>query len=276
MTNGESGSRTAGHLAVVIGAGTLGTAVAQRLAQDGPVLLADIDEARAGSVAAHLCERGAEASAISCDVTCARSVAHLAQAVAEAGGFGLLAHVAGLSPSLADFATILRVNLRGPALVTQALLPLVAPGAAAVLIGSMAGHLSRPDAAASAILAEPLAADLVERMAAQLGEQATPEAAYALSKNALMGLVRRLAPVWGARGGRIVSLSPGMIATTQGAAEFAANPNKRRMFAASPLAREGTMAEVAEVLAFLGSDRASFVTGTDILVDGGLTAALTA
>lgn len=275
MTNGESGSRTAGHLAVVIGAGTLGTAVAQRLAQDGPVLVADIDEARAEAVAAGLRADGTEAKAIGCDVTCAASVAHLAQAVAEAGGFRVLAHVAGLSPSLADFATILRVNLRGPALVAQALLPLVVPGAAAVLIGSMAGHLSRPDADVLALLAEPLAPDLVERMAARLGEKATPEAAYALSKHALMALVRRLAPAWGARGGRIVSLSPGMIATTQGAAEFAANPNKHRMFAASPLAREGTMAEVAEALAFLASDRASFITGTDLLVDGGLTAALT-
>ena len=263
MANGESGSPRAGGLAVVIGAGALGAAVAQRLAQDGPVLVADIDEARAGSVAAGLRAGGAA------------SVAHLAQAVADAGGLRLLAHVAGLSPSLADFVTILRVNLCGPALVTQALLPLVGPGAAAVLIGSMAGHLSRPDASALAILAEPLAPDLVERMVAHLGDKATPEAAYALSKHALMALVRRLAPAWGARGGRIVSLSPGMIATTQGAAEFAANPNKRRMFEASPLAREGTMAEVAEVLAFLGSDRASFITGTDILVDGGLTAALT-
>jgi NAD(P)-dependent dehydrogenase (short-subunit alcohol dehydrogenase family) len=261
---------------VVIGAGALGTAVAQRLAQDGPVLVADIDQARAGSVAAGLRAEGAEASAIGCDVTCAESVARLAQAVADLGGFRLLAHVAGLSPSLADFATILRVNLRGPALVADALLPLVAPGAAAVLIGSMAGHLLRPDADALALLAEPLAPDMVARMAAHLGDKATPEAAYALSKHALMGLVRRLAPAWGARGGRIVSLSPGMIATTQGATEFAANPNKRRMFAASPLAREGAMAEVAEVVAFLGSDRASFISGTDLLVDGGLAAALTA
>ena len=267
----------AGQLAVVIGAGALGMAVAQRLAQDGPVLVADIDEGRAGSVAAGLRAQGAEASGIGCDVTSVESVAHLAQAVADLGGFRLLAHVAGLSPSLADFATILRVNLRGPALVADAVLPLVARGSAAVLIGSMAGHLSRPDADALALLAEPLAPDLVARMAAHLGdEKATPEAAYSLSKHALMGLARALAPAWGARGGRILSLSPGMIATTQGAAEFAANPNKRRMFAASPLAREGTMAEVAEVVAFLGSDRASFISGTDLLVDGGLAAALTA
>jgi NAD(P)-dependent dehydrogenase (short-subunit alcohol dehydrogenase family) len=66
-----------------------------------------------------------------------------------------------------------------------------------------------------------------------------------------------------------------MIATPMGAKEFEANEHKRKMFEASPLSREGTMLEIADAVEFLASDKASFISGTDLLVDGGLTGALT-
>ena len=98
---------------------------------------------------------------------------------------------------------------------------------------------------------------------------------YSFAKYGLLLYARRHAAAWGARGARIVSLSPGMIATPMGAREFAANAHKRKMFEASPLKREGTMLEVADAVEFLASDRASFISGTDLLIDGGLTGALT-
>ncbi|MGE3692054.1 MAG: SDR family oxidoreductase [Novosphingobium sp.] len=261
-------------LAVVVGAGALGMAVARRLALSYRVLLADIDGARAEANAEAMRSEGCDASALACDVTSHEQVAALAGSVRERGGMGAWVQVAGLSPSLGDYRTIMRVNLMGAALVAAALLPEVRPGAAGVLIASLAAHSYTPSPEARAILAEPARDDLAERLAEVIGDLATPAMAYTHSKFGLLMMARRLAPAWGARDARIVSLSPGLIATPQGALEFEKSPGKRAMFDASPLRRECTMLEIADVAEFLVSPRASFISGTDLLVDGGLAAAL--
>ena len=262
-------------LAVVVGAGAMGMAVAHRLAQRHRVLLADIDGARAETQAAAMRDSGCDASAVACDVTSPDAVAALADAVNERGGLGVLAHVAGLSPSGSEFGTILRVNLLGAALVADALLPLAGQGSAAILIASMAAYGIQPSEAALELLREPAAPELAERLAELLGpESANPGMAYTYSKYGMLLYARRNAAAWGARGARIVSLSPGLIATPMGAKEFEANEHKRKMFEASPLRREGTMMEIADAVEFLASDRASFISGTDLLVDGGLTGTL--
>jgi NAD(P)-dependent dehydrogenase (short-subunit alcohol dehydrogenase family) len=90
------------------------------------------------------------------------------------------------------------------------------------------------------------------------------------TKWGILAYARNQAAAWGARGARIVSLSPGLIATTMGALEFEKSPGKRALYEKSPLAREGTMLEIADAVEFLASERASFISGTDLLVDGGL------
>jgi len=261
-------------LAVIIGAGAMGMAVARRLGQKHRILLADLDGAKAARLAAGLAEEGCPAEAITCDVTSGESVSMLSKAVSKRGGLGILAHVAGLSPSGGDFDTIMRVNLRGVAWVADALLPLARQGSAVVLISSMAAHLFTPSPEALHVLREPSAPDLAERLSAILGDEATPAMAYTHSKYGLLVYAREQAKAWGAKGARIVSLSPGMIATPMGAKEFDANEHKRKMFEHSPLKREGTMNEIADSVEFLASDRASFITGTDLLVDGGLAGTL--
>jgi NAD(P)-dependent dehydrogenase (short-subunit alcohol dehydrogenase family) len=176
---------------------------------------------------------------------------------------------------MGDFHTIMGVNLRGVALVAEALLPLARQGAAAILISSLAAHNFRPSDEAIAILREPAAPELAERLAGVLGpDRASSAMAYVYSKWGVMAYARRNAAIWGARGARIVSLSPGMIATTMGALEFEKSEHKRKMFERTPLAREGTMLEIADAVEFLASDRASFISGTDLLVDGGLAGTL--
>jgi NAD(P)-dependent dehydrogenase (short-subunit alcohol dehydrogenase family) len=258
-------------LAVVIGAGTMGMAVSRRLAQRYRVLLADINGAKAEQRAAAMREEGCDVCAAGCDVTDPTSVAALATKVAELGGLGALAHVAGLSPSLGDYATIMRVNLTGVALVAEAMLPLARQGSAAVLVASLAAHNFRPSDDVIEVLRHPAAPDLAERLAAVIGnEAATPQMAYVYSKWSVLSYARRQAAEWGKRGARIVSLSPGLIATTQGALEFQNSAGKQAMYAKTPLAREGTMLEIADAVEFLLSERASFISGTDLRVDGGL------
>lgn len=262
-------------LAVVIGAGTMGMAVARRLAQRHRVLLADLRGAHAEAQAAAMRAEGCDVRGQACDVTDPAAVAALAARVAELGGLGVLAHVAGLSPSLGDYTTIMRVNLGGVALVAGALLPLARPGSAAVLIASLAAHNFRPSDDAIAVLQEPAAPDLAERLAAVISaEAATPQMAYVYAKWGILSYARKQSRDWGAKGARIVSLSPGLIATSQGALEFENSPGKRAMYDQTPLAREGTMLEIADAVEFLVSERASFISGTDLLVDGGLAGAL--
>ena len=124
------------------------------------------------------------------------------------------------------------------------------------------------------MLDDPLTADFLDRVAAAAGDALTPATAYAWSKIALMRMCVRLAPAWGARGARINSLSPGLIDSPMGAREFADEPRKAMLLHKVPLGRQGSMIEVADAVDFLCSPRASYISGTDLLIDGGVAAAL--
>lgn len=270
-----AGHRSDLDLAVVVGAGGMGTAVARRLAQRHRILIADLHAQRARDTAETLRAEGADATGITCDVTDPAAVARLAEQVEALGGLRTLAHVAGLSPSMASFETIVRVNLGGAVAVAHALRPLARTGTAAVFVASFAAYNEPPAPEVAAVLADPADPRLPERLATALGPaEATPARAYQLSKYGLVGFCRAQAAAWGDHGARIISLSPGLIATPQGAREFERSPVKRSLYAHTPLRREGTMHEIAGVVEFLVSDRASFISGTDVLADGGLAAAL--
>ena len=261
-------------LAVVVGAGSMGLAVARRIGQRYRVLLADRDEEHLGQSVATLRREGHDARGAVCDVTDAAAVARLARRTGELGAMRVLAHVVGLSPSMGDWRTLMAVNLVGAARVADAMLPLASRGTAAIFIASLAGHRPPPEERIITLLDRPLEPRFLTELEAALVEPATSSLAYQQSKWALIRMCQRLAPAWGARQARIVSLSPGLIATPMGALEFERQPIKYDLLAKTPLAREGTMLEVADAVEFLASDRASFISGTDLLVDGGIAAAL--
>ena len=98
--------------------------------------------------------------------------------------------------------------------------------------------------------------------------------AYSLAKYGVIRLCQREASAWGARGARIVSLSPGIIQTPMGQQEFDQQPMMATLVAQTPLKRMGQPEEIAAAAAFLLSADASFITGCDMLVDGGVTGAL--
>jgi NAD(P)-dependent dehydrogenase (short-subunit alcohol dehydrogenase family) len=175
---------------------------------------------------------------------------------------------------MADWRRIMAVNLCGAAHMGAALLPTLTIGSSAVFIGSLAGHTIQPEEIVRKALDDPLAEDFHERLLGALGREPSSNESYALSKFGVMQMCRRVAAMWGVRGARINSLSPGLIETPMGNLEFERQPMKYELLARTPLARQGTMLEVADALEFLCSDRASFITGTDLLVDGGIAAVL--
>ncbi len=261
-------------LALVVGVGDMGTAIARRLGQSHRLLLADISEARLRTVAAQLRSEGSNVVAVAtCDVTSRESVNALADSVERAGPLRTLAHVAGLSPSMADWRTIMKVNLVGPRLVMDAMLPRMSSGSAAIFIASLAGHAVAPVEKIQKALASHLEPDFIDRVVEANGGELTSGLSYSYSKYGLIRLCQRQAGAWGERKSRIVSLSPGMIATMQGRLEFDSNKTKLERFEKTPLQRQGNMHEIADAVEFLASSRASFISGIDLLVDGGLNAA---
>jgi NAD(P)-dependent dehydrogenase (short-subunit alcohol dehydrogenase family) len=214
---------------------------------------------------------------ITVDVTDRDGVRALADTVGAEGTLRAVAHAAGISPTMADWESVVRVDLVGTAVLIDALTPLVVPGSAMVCFASMAAQLAA-DALApevDAALDVPLEEDLLARLRAAAGEMIEDSgAAYGVAKRGVQRLVQRTAVDWGPRGGRVNSVSPGMIDTPMGRQEFDNQPMMKVMLEMTPLAREGAPDELADAVLYLLSDAASFVTGTDLLVDGGVVAAL--
>lgn len=264
---------------IVIGAGGMGQGIARRLGPGKTVLLADVDEDTLRSAAALLSGDGHDVRTQRVDVSSRQSVDDLVGAARALGEVVQLAHTAGLSPAQASAAAILAVDLLGVAVVLEAFAPVVGPGAAGLVIASMAGHLVPPLTAEQEWqLATSPADDLLRLPFASPEGMTDPGAAYGLAKRANILRVRAASVPWGERGARINSLSPGIISTAMGHQELASEvgPVMRAMISASPAGRLGTPDDVIAAAAFLLGDESLFVTGTDLLVDGGVVAAVRA
>jgi NAD(P)-dependent dehydrogenase (short-subunit alcohol dehydrogenase family) len=209
---------------------------------------------------------------IACDISDPVAVVELVERVRRVGPFRSLVHAAGLSPTMADPRRIVEVNLIGTVRLLDAFEPLVSDGTAAVCFSSSAGYLPLeflgPEL--THLIHDPHAVDFLDRAAALLPDTGM---AYAWSKKGVQLEAAKAAVLWGRRGGRVVSLSPGLIDTPMGRQEFENQPMMKPMLANTPLGRFGTADELAAVAAFLVSDDASFVSGVDLLVDGALAAA---
>ncbi|MFF9729459.1 SDR family oxidoreductase [Streptomyces albidoflavus] len=264
------------NVVVVIGVGGMGEAIARRQGPGNRLLLADFDEATLAAVAERLRGQGHEVVTQAVDVSSASSVTALAEAAAGLGPVTQVVHTAGLSPVQASPAAVLRVDLLGTALVVEEFGHVVAPGGAGVVIASMAGHMLRTPLTAEqeSALAHTPAGELLRLPFAD--PEALGQGAYGLAKYGNRLRVQAASAAWGARGARINSVSPGVIATPMGQQELdgASGRTMRAMVAASGTGRLGTPEDIAEAAAFLLGPGASFITGNDLLVDGGVVAAL--
>ena len=261
---------------VVTGSGGMGTAVARRLGAGRTVLLADVHDEALAAAAQALRAEGLEVSTHPVDVGRPDSVEGLAEAADSLGRIGAVVHTAGLSPVQVSPAAIVHVDLVGTALMLDVFGRVIAPGGAGVFVASMAGSMASLDPDLERRLATTPAAelaDLSELSAEALGDAAT---AYVTAKRGNQLRVRAAAASWGVRGARVNSLSPGVIATPMGEAELSGPTGDvmRQMITDSPTGRIGTPHDIAAAVAFLVGPDAGFITGTDLLVDGGVVATM--
>ncbi len=259
-----------GRTAIVTGAaGGMGAAIARAFAAEGrPLILCDMNAGPLEELAASLGSK-APVALIAGDVTASDYPARIIAALG-AEKIGALAHAAGVSPSMADGKRVFEINFNATTRLVEALLPHMAVGGAAILIASNSGQtIARPmlDRALNKVLrgGSSLILNLMLR---------NSRLAYPMSKRAVQLYAPRMSPAFGKLGARIVSLSPGIIDTAMGRLEQKAGPEMDKMIAVTPLARMGEPHEIASVVAFLASPAASYITGTDILVDGGTIAGI--
>lgn len=253
-SSAEFPRRLAGRVALITGAaGDIGRAIAARYAHEGArVLCVDIDAAGAERCAASI---GSAAAGLRCDVADAESAAAAVKAAEERfGRLDILVNNAAAPTPIAplheldekDWQRSLDVNLTGAFLMSKFAVPaLLRAGAGSIIhVASQMGHVGAPG-----------------------------RAAYGATKAALIQLARIMALDYGAQKIRVNSLSPGAVLTSRLTARYGSAAAVREQLEPKyPLGRIAEAAEIALAAAFLASDDAAFMTGADLLIDGGYTA----
>jgi NAD(P)-dependent dehydrogenase (short-subunit alcohol dehydrogenase family) len=264
------------NVVVVVGPGLIGQAIARRVGVGKHVLLADLRQDNASAAAEVLGNAGYEVSVATVDVSSREAVHALVETATGLGEVTGLIHAAGVSPSQASPSTILNVDLYGTALVLEEFGNIIASGGAGVVIASQSGHRLPP---LTVEQNKALATTPVEEL---LGlpflhpDQVTDSLhAYQLAKRGNSLRVMAEAVRWGKGGARLNTISPGIIITPLAKDELTGPRGEgyRRMIESSPMGRAGTPDEVGSVGALLMGPDGGFITGSDILMDGGVTAA---
>ncbi|MEY4427602.1 MAG: hypothetical protein RLZZ182_291 [Pseudomonadota bacterium] len=264
------------EIVVVVGAGFIGQAVARRVGVGKHLLIANHAERASAEVADTLANAGFDVSASVVDISSRTSVEALVAKAQALGTVTGLVQAAGVSPSQAPIETILKVDLYGTALVLERFGEVIARGGSGVVISSQSGHrLPALTQEQDRLLALTPTEELLQLPMLQPGQVTDTLHAYQLSKRGNSLRVMAEAVRWGKRGARINTISPGIVMTPLARDELNGprGAGYKRMIETCAVGRAATADEVGNVAALVMGPDGSFITGSDILMDGGVTAA---
>ena len=264
------------NVIVVIGAGSIGQAIARRVSAGKHIVLADLRAENADTAAKVLSDAGFAVSTTKVDVSSRASVQALVETAKTFGEITGVIHAAGVSPSQASPETILKVDLYGTAVVLEEFGNVISHGGSGIVIASMSGHRLPPlSAEQNAALARTPVEELLKLPMLQPDQVKDSLHAYQISKRGNSLRVMAEAVRWGKRGARVNTISPGIIITPLANDELKGprGAGYRRMMELCPAGRAGTPDEVGNVGALLMGADGAFITGSDFLMDGGVTAA---
>lgn len=265
------------EVVVIIGAGGIGMAIARRQGFGKTVLLADFNEKTLSAAADEMRKASYSVETQVVDVSSRASVQALANAAAALGQVIQVVNTAGLSPNMAPVERILQVDLYGTAVVFDEFQKVIAPGGSGLIISSMAGHMmpALPPEQDHALIHTPTD-ELLDLPFLKGDAVSSPVVAYMIAKRANHLRVQASAMTWGERGARVNSISPGIIMTSLAQHELNSEIGDmyRTMMTASPSKRMAPPEEIAIAASFLLGVDAGFITGSDLLIDGGVIAAM--
>jgi NAD(P)-dependent dehydrogenase (short-subunit alcohol dehydrogenase family) len=268
-------AQAAHKIGVIIGIGGMGQAIAHQLAPGRQLYIADYSETGLAAVVKSLQDKGHTVEGHHLDVTDYNSVERLAKAAGAAGQIDAIIHTAGISPMQAKTKRIFEVDVLGFANVVDAFYAVASESTSFVGISSMASYFL-PDGLLSKTLEVHLATAPLDKLLhhPELDIETENIMAYPIAKLGNRLRVQAAARAWGSKGARINTISPGVISTPMGDLEYEGESGvyMKAMVEGSGARRKGTSEEIASAAVFLVGPDSTFITGNDILVDGGVVA----
>lgn len=259
---------------VITGGGSgIGYEIA-KVFDEGLVIITGRTEEKLKKACEELSKTGkAKYSYKTCDVSDKKSAMELLDFASEKGDLMTVVNSAGVSGVGASVEAVLNVDLKGAKHITDASYEHLAKGGVLIQIASMMGHIVPAKDDYINELLEPDKEGAIEKIASLVNGDS--DTAYNFAKLGVLEMVKANAMKFGKKGLRIMSVSPGIIMT-----EMAKNAQKdnadimKKMIENTPAQRTGEPEDIANAVKFLASDKASFITGSDLLVDGGLSLVL--
>lgn len=222
------------NVMILCGAGQIGMAIARRMGYGMKIIIGDKKYENAKAVADIMTAAGFDVTAVTMDLSERVSIQSMITEAQKYGSIKMLINAAGVSPSQAPIEAILKVDLYGTAVLLEEVGKVIAEGGVGITISSQSGHrMAQLSAKQDELLAITPAEELLS-----------------------------------------LDISPGIVVTPLAIDEFNGPRGDfyKNMFANCPAGRPGTADEIANVAELLMSDKGSFITGVDFLIDGGATA----
>lgn len=250
------------------GAGGIGQACSKTF-KDDHLIITDYAQKDVDNIVDQLTKDGYQASGIACDITNKSDVQKLVDFTSKAGALKAIIHTAGVSGTVKNAKKVFNINLIGSDIILNGFFSIAQEETAMILFSSMMGHTIPASDIYDHALENPQEENSLAKVIKAVEDDS--DVMYNFTKRGVKLLMLRNVDKWGEKGARILTVSPGVIETKMGLKAAEEHPERMEMIKnATPLKRNGKPEDISNVVQFLASDKASFLTGTDILVDGGV------